>query len=152
MLDKLNKKTYHCKKKGCEEQFSFNDKIDDWVQAAKKQLSKVTAGNDSSQRVLEQPKKELEKGEEDIHYQQKLIRIADRSDWGVVAEYLTDKLADDSDDEKRLFRGEMLNADVRHRQDWRMLQGGRCKKATMRTTQDKTSWALLHLFTVGASG
>ena len=88
VLDKLNKKTYHFKKKGCEEQFSFNDKIDDRVQAAKKQLSKVTAGDDSSQRALEQAKKELEKGKEDIHYRQKLIRIADRSDWGVAAEYL----------------------------------------------------------------
>ena len=27
----------------------------------------------------------------------------DHSDWGVVAEYLADELADDSDDKKRLF-------------------------------------------------
>ena len=104
VLDKLNKKTYSFKKKGCEEQFSFNDKVDDRVRAAKKQLGKVTASDDSSQRALEQAKKELEQGEEDIRYRQKLIRIADRSDWGVVAEYLADELADNSDDEKRLFR------------------------------------------------
>ena len=39
---------------------------------------------------------------------QKLIKIADRSEygWGVVAEYTADKLADDSDDEKRLEKAE----------------------------------------------
>ena len=95
---------YSFKKKGCEEQFSFNDKVDDQVQAAKKQLDKITAGDDSSRRTLEQAKKELEKGEEEIRFRQKLIRIADHSDWGVVAECIADELADDSDDEKRLFR------------------------------------------------
>jgi len=84
-LDKLSKKTYTFKKKGCKEQFCFNDKVDDRVQAAKKQLTKITTGDDSSQRALEQARKELEKGEEELHFRQKLIRIADRSDWGVVA-------------------------------------------------------------------
>jgi len=69
VLDKLNKKAYNFKKKECKEQFSFNHKVDDRVQAAKKQLSKVTTSNDSSQRTLEQAEKELEKGEEDIHFQ-----------------------------------------------------------------------------------
>ena len=85
VLDKLSKNTYAFKKKGCEEQFCFNDKVDDRVQAAKKQLTKITTGDDSSQRALEQARKELEKGEEELHFRQKLIRIADRSDWGVVA-------------------------------------------------------------------
>ena len=49
VLDKLKKKTNNFKKKGCEEQFSFNNKVDDRVQAAKKQSSKVTACNNSSQ-------------------------------------------------------------------------------------------------------
>ena len=74
------------------------------MQAAKKQLDKITAGDVSSRRALEQAKKELEKSEEEICVRQKLIRIADRSDWGVVAEYTADELADDSDDEKRLFQ------------------------------------------------
>ena len=104
VLDKLNKKVYSFKKKGCKEQFSFNDKVDDQVQAAKKQLDKITTGDDSSRRALEQAKMELEKGEEEIRFHQKLIRIADRSDWGVVTEYIADELADDSDDEKQLFR------------------------------------------------
>ena len=74
------------------------------MQAAKKQLSKITASDDPSRRTLEQARIELEKGEEELCFRLKLIKIADRSDWGVVAEYLADELADDSDDEKRLFR------------------------------------------------
>jgi len=72
-----------------------------WMTRYRHPRSKVTAGNDSSQRALEQVRKELEKGEEDIHFRKKLIWIADHSDW---AEYLADELADDSDDEKQLFQ------------------------------------------------
>ena len=40
-----------------------------------------------------------------LHERQKLIKIADRSDrgWATVDEYVEDELAEDSDDEKRLF-------------------------------------------------
>jgi len=51
---------------------------------------------------------------EEIRFRQKLIRIVDRSDWGVVDEYLVDELADDSDDEKRLFRARK-EREVKHR-------------------------------------
>ena len=60
VLDKLNKKTCCFKKKGCKEQFSFNDKVDNRVQTTactKKQLSKIKTGDDLSQRALEQAKK-----------------------------------------------------------------------------------------------
>jgi len=52
---------------------------------------------------LRASQKRTEKGEEEIRFHQKLIWIADHSDWGVVEEYLVDELADDSDDEKQLF-------------------------------------------------
>jgi len=68
VLEKLNKKAYSFKKKGCEEQFVFNDRVDDQVRVAKKQLSEVTASDEPSRRALEQAKLELRKGEEDIHY------------------------------------------------------------------------------------
>ena len=62
------------------------------VQAAKKQLDKITATDHSSQRALEHAKAELQQGEEEICVCQKHIRIPDRSDWGVVVEYEADEL------------------------------------------------------------
>jgi len=53
---KLNKKTYNFKIKDCEEQVSFNDKVDDNVQVTKKQLSKITTSDDSSLQALKQAK------------------------------------------------------------------------------------------------
>ena len=48
--------------------------------------------------------KALEEGEELITNRQKLIKVADRSEfgWATVEEYVADELADNSDDEKRL--------------------------------------------------
>ena len=77
--------------------------MDDHVQAAKKQLDKITASDDYSQLALEQAKAELKQGEEEIRIHQKHIQIADCSDWGAVAKYEADKKANNLDDEKRLF-------------------------------------------------
>ena len=51
----------------------------------------------------------LKEGDKLITARQKLIRIADTSEygWNTVAEYEEDKLADSSDDEKRLYRAEL---------------------------------------------
>ena len=48
--------------------------------------------------------------QEAIQERQKLIRIADRSDygWDVVQEYISDELAADSDDEKKLLKAEKV--------------------------------------------
>ena len=55
--------------------------------------------------VVEKAKDILKEGEKTIHTQMKNIKIADRSEhgWAIVAEYKEDELADNSDDEKRLF-------------------------------------------------
>ena len=47
-------------------------------------------------------------GKELINHRQKLIRIADEAEmgWKVVQEYDAHPLADDSEDEKRLYRAE----------------------------------------------
>jgi len=51
---------------------------------------------------------ELEEGTKAIAVRQKHIKIADSSElgWGVVAVYDNDELAENSDDEKRLFKAE----------------------------------------------
>ena len=57
---------------------------------------------------IEKAKKALEEGERTITDRQKHIKVADRSEfgWATVEEYVADELADNSDDEKRLFRAE----------------------------------------------
>ena len=58
--------------------------------------------------ALEKAKQSIEEGLKMIAGKQKLIKIADRSEygWGVVMEYETYKLASGSDDEKKSERAE----------------------------------------------
>ena len=122
--EKLNRKSCTFKKKGCEHQFVFNDKVDDHLQNAQKQLDKIATADDTSKQALEQAKVELDRGKDEIRVRQKHIRIADRSDWAVVAEYEADELADNSDDEKRLFRARKERDSKRKR----AASGGLAKK------------------------
>ena len=59
--------------------------------------------------AIEKAKEALQEGEQLITARQKLIRIADRSEFGwiTVSEYEEDELADGSDDEKRLYKAEL---------------------------------------------
>ena len=54
--------------------------------------------------VVQRIKEAIQKGRSLLEEQQKLIRLADRSEhsWSVVDEYTADNLADDSDDERRI--------------------------------------------------
>ena len=62
--------------------------------------------------AVEKAKKELQEGEELCFSRQKLIRIADRSEYGwiTVNEYEDDELASNSNDEKRIYRAELRAA------------------------------------------
>ena len=57
---------------------------------------------------MDKAKLSLRRGKDALAHRQKLIKVTDRSElgWAVVAEYETDGLAADSDDEKRLERAE----------------------------------------------
>ena len=59
--------------------------------------------------AVERAKEALKEGERLLVARQKAIRIADRSEfgWATVDEYEEDELAENSDDEKRLYRAEM---------------------------------------------
>ena len=103
VMTKLNKRPYQFKRKGNEAQFFFNESVDDWINAAKRQLDLVPTPDEVSKQALKRAVSELDQGKETICVRQKHIWIADRSNWGVVVEYEADKLASDSDDEKRLF-------------------------------------------------
>ena len=53
---------------------------------------------------IEKAKTLLEQGKKLIQKRIKLIKIADREDWGTVKEYVSDDLASDTDDEKTLAK------------------------------------------------
>ena len=60
------------------------------------------------QHKYDKAKQALSEGIELVKFRLKLIRIADKSEcgWKTVDEYVADKLADNSDDEKRLYHSE----------------------------------------------
>ena len=71
--------------------------------AVKRQLDLIPTPDEASKQALKRAVSDLNQGKEASRVRQKHIRIADRSHWGVAVEYKADKLASDSDDEKRLF-------------------------------------------------
>ena len=89
------------KKKGNKRQHDFNQEVLGQINAAQSSL-------DSMPPDIDKAKKALEEGEELITNRQKHIKVADRSEfgWATVEEYVADELADNSDDEKRLFKAE----------------------------------------------
>ena len=104
VMAKLSKRPYQFKKKGNEAQFIFNETVDEKIDAAKRQLELVPAPDEATKTTLKRAMSELDQGKEAIRVRQKHIRIADHPDWDVVEEYEADKLASDSDDEKRLYK------------------------------------------------
>ena len=97
-------KPYAFRRKGNEEQATFNSKLEDAIQEAQAEI----AGHGGTSPALDRAKAALQKGAKLLCERQKLIKIADRSEhgWGVVAEYTADELAEDSEDEKRLEKAE----------------------------------------------
>ena len=95
---------YQYKKKGNEAQAKFNAEVEDAVQEAMDELE----GESRPSQSVERAKAALEKGAKKIAERQKLIKLADRSDfgWAVVTEYTADELADNSEDEKRIEKAE----------------------------------------------
>ena len=77
-------------------------------------------------------------GEKLINDRQKLIRTADRIEhgWASVEEYEDDELADNSDDEKELFKVEAQAG----RKLWQKLAKGKGKKAFYFRKPGSGSW------------
>ena len=89
------------KRKSHEVQYTFNEEV-------KAKFDSVKAALHETPPAVEKAKSTIEEGEKLINDRQKLIRIADRSEhgWATVEEYEDDELADNSDDEKKLFKAE----------------------------------------------
>ena len=87
------------KRKANEDQYKFNLKLAGTFDSAKSAAEKSN---------LEKVKSDLEKGEKMLVERQKHILLADKSEygWSTVEEYKQHDLADDSEDEKRIYSTE----------------------------------------------
>ena len=98
-VKKARREHYTCKRKGNQQQLDHSlqvlDKLDEASDALKhKSYDKVKAA--------------LESGTQLVSKRVKAIKLADKSEfgWATVNEYLSDELASDSDDEKKIYRAE----------------------------------------------
>ena len=91
------RKQHTFKNKGNERRHDVNEEILDTIEEA---LDEIGAKD------LEAAKESLETGRKLLSKQQKLVKMADREDngWEVVQHYVSDDLADDSNDEKDIKR------------------------------------------------
>ena len=85
--------------KGNEQQFEHAESVLDKLESAKDALNA---------NALSKAKPAIEEGIALVTKRMKVIKIADKSQysWATVQEFLSDELASDSEDEKRLFRSE----------------------------------------------
>ena len=94
---KIEKEVVQLKYKGNKKQFELNAELDSIIES-------IETESERGEPNLPLIKKYSQEARELIRKRQKLIKIADQSkdDWQVVAEYESDELASDSEDEKRL--------------------------------------------------
>ena len=100
----LSNDSYTFKRKGNEEQFKANVRVIDKLREADSHLTDSLSQNTAESTVL--AKARVSEGIDILKHRQKLIKLADSSElgWKVVQEYESHPLADDSDDEKRMYR------------------------------------------------
>ena len=106
--------TYKFKRRGNEEQYKHNQKV----------LNKFTEAESLIQsefepQNFEKAKKTIAEGIDLVKHRQKLVKLADSSDlgWKVVQEYEANPLADDSEDEKKIFKAQS-RAERKNKAEW----------------------------------
>ena len=104
-------RTEEFKRKGNEKQFRFNDEVVEKIETADTDLEQaMNEGATAEQKTtaIEKARKTIKQGMQLLEECQKMIRLADRSEygWELVNEYKADELADDSDDEKRISKAD----------------------------------------------
>ena len=99
------KKQYSFKRKGHEVQHDFNEKVKETLETAAETLSEENFRDPDK---VAATKKAINEGIELLERRQKLIKLANRSEygWRTVEEYEKDDLTKHSDDEKRIAKQE----------------------------------------------
>ena len=98
-------KPYSFKRKGHEVQHDFNEKVKETLETAAETLSEENFRDPDK---VAAAKKAINEGIELLERREKLIKLANRSEygWRTVEEYEKDDLAKHSDDEKRIAKAE----------------------------------------------
>ena len=98
-VKRARREHYTCKRKGNQQQLDHSLQVLDRLDEASDALK---------QKSYEKVKVALESGADLVSKRVKAIKLADKSEfgWATVNEYLSDELASDSDDEKRIYRAE----------------------------------------------
>ena len=98
------------KRKGHQEQYSFNEEVEDRLEAAAKKIKKLApvANEGNPKKFLQEALDELKEGQEAIAKRQKHIRIADQSEyhWRTVEAYKVGGLGDNDEDAKKIKEAE----------------------------------------------
>ena len=107
IVQKLNdKKKLSSKKVGNKKQFHFNQSLEQHLNAAQRELSKIDTSsmNEEVKKTIEAAREELKEGQQEVTACQKRIYLADRSEygWATVEAYNDDELAEDPADEKKM--------------------------------------------------
>ena len=136
LVAKKLKKTpeYQFRRKGNEQQFKFNDAVSDSIQSASGLLDKVKPTSSQEITILKNAKEQLIEGTKAIEERQKLIRIADRSDygWPVAEAYQrADELAADDISTKRL-EDAVKSVEQKYRQKRKREEADRPRQPTWR--------------------
>ena len=103
------KESYSFKRKANEMQHRFNEEVADKLEEAGAVVDKVEPAAEGRTKVaLEKIKDALAEGRQLIAHRQKLLKLADRSEfgWSLVEQYEEDALADDFEDENRIDKAE----------------------------------------------
>ena len=106
-VKKVKRDSYVCKRKGNQQQLDHSLDVLEKLEEAEYLISSNS---------LESAKRKISEGVELVQKRVKAIKLADKSEygWATVNEYLSDELASDTDDEKRIYRSER-RAEKKHR-------------------------------------
>lgn len=104
-IDESINDSYKFRKRGNEEQFKHNNKVFVKLAEVKSEIDHehVTADN------IDNAKRKITEGMDLVKGRQKLIKLADSTEagWRVVDEYVSNPLADNSDDEKKIYKAKV---------------------------------------------
>ncbi|KAK3703412.1 hypothetical protein QZH41_003907 [Actinostola sp. cb2023] len=129
VVNKSKQENFTCKRKGNQQQFEHCQQVLEKFDDALESLGSRSFNN---------LKRSLEEGSQLVAKRIKAIKLADKSEYGwlTVNEYLSDELASDTDDEKRIYRSEK-RAEKKAKDKQRLKL--KTRRPTNQTTPDRLS-------------